>query len=82
VTNAELQAACLGAIRQGVGLALTVEGPAPRGERIRLVRGWNGGGCPLGDVLNHHDGRTLARFDPAAILRFLAANRVPGPADT
>jgi hypothetical protein len=78
MTVAELATACAAALEpEHTGtVALVVPGPAPRGERVRLDRGHRRK-CPMGEVLNWQKDRgTLARFDAADVLAYLAANRL------
>jgi hypothetical protein len=75
MTVAELAVACASALETEHGtVALVVPGAAPRGERVRLDRGHRRK-CPMGEVLNWQEDRgTLARFDAADVLAYLAAN--------
>lgn len=68
----QLEQACRDTIaRGGGGVMLVLPGP-PRRNGSRRLSGSRG---PIGEVINvNHAGNSVCRFDPHAILRFLARN--------
>jgi hypothetical protein len=78
VTPRELARECKRVIDSEHGLNkvfLTIPGPPPRGQRVRLDR-TSRRKCPMGEVANWQDNppRTVAYFDALDVLAWLAAN--------
>lgn len=77
MTPHELALECKRVIESEHGLrfvCLTIPGPPPRGERVRLDR-TSRRKCPMGEVANWQDDppRTVAYFDAVEVLAWLAA---------
>lgn len=71
MTLTELVTLATEAYNAGVGVNIVLVRPPPRGEKVRLVPGRKS--CPMGEILNANETRTVARFDPMDVLAYLAA---------
>lgn len=70
MTIEELRQKCRVAQAEGPKILLVVPGPAPRGDRKRLV----GRRGPLGEFVSQSADGSLCYFNPTAILQWLIAN--------